>query len=328
MGDWAPTNSFTTLPSRNALTAGIPLTPNCAGEPGVRVDVDLDELDRAAARSTSPSSTGASAWHGPHHSAQKSTTTGTSCDRSRTASSKVSSVTSIEASVAAVGLRRPGRRPRRSPRPAPRGPRRRRRRASDGWSRSTSISAQLVEAERLGAVRAADRPQLVGREDAAACRSDGARCPRARAAPRTGRSARSSPSRCRAGSRGARTRISREEAVAEVRLRRRARADRRAAVAEQVELGAVRVGRVNDGRPLAAGSRSPASSSIGRQAVLGEALLDLARLLVGVDVERQRLALGVASELLQPVARAGAHGVGGDPDARSLGSRSASTSPR
>ena len=50
-------------------------------------------------------------------------------------------------------------------------------------------------------------------------------------------------------------------------------------------------------------------------AVLGEALLDLARLLVGVDVERQPSAPGVAADLLEPVGRAGADGVGGDADA-------------
>ena len=49
-------------------------------------------------------------------------------------------------------------------------------------------------------------------------------------------------------------------------------------------------------------------------AVLREALLDLPRLLVGVDVERQLLARRVAADLLEPGARAGAHGVGGDPD--------------
>ena len=50
--------------------------------------------------------------------------------------------------------------------------------------------------------------------------------------------------------------------------------------------------------------------------MLGEALLDLARLLVGVHVQRQPLRRGVAAELLEPVARARAHGVGGDADAR------------
>ena len=55
------------------------------------------------------------------------------------------------------------------------------------------------------------------------------------------------------------------------------------------------------------------------QTVLGEALLDLARLLVGVHVQRQRLARRVGAELLQPVAGAGAHGVGGEADAHAGG---------
>jgi hypothetical protein len=49
-------------------------------------------------------------------------------------------------------------------------------------------------------------------------------------------------------------------------------------------------------------------------AVLGEALLDLARLLVGVDVQRQTLRGCVAPDLLEPVRGARAHGVGGKPD--------------
>ncbi len=54
-------------------------------------------------------------------------------------------------------------------------------------------------------------------------------------------------------------------------------------------------------------------------AVLGEALLDLARLLVGVDVQRQPLRRRVAAELLEPLARAGADGVGGEADADPVG---------
>ena len=54
-------------------------------------------------------------------------------------------------------------------------------------------------------------------------------------------------------------------------------------------------------------------------AVLGEALLDLPRLLVGVDVEREALGCGVTTELLEPVARTGADGVGGKADADTLG---------
>ena len=54
-------------------------------------------------------------------------------------------------------------------------------------------------------------------------------------------------------------------------------------------------------------------------AVLLEALLDLAWLLVGVDVQRQLLARGVPADLLEPRARAGADGVGGDADGDSGG---------
>ncbi len=105
----------------------------------------------------------------------------------------------------------------------------------------------------------------------------------------------------------------RKKAVSEVRLRRRACADRRAAVPEQVELGAVRVRRVDDGRPLA--EASAVREQLERPAsVLRQALLDLARLLAGVDVQDELLGVGVAAELLEPVARAGADGVGGDPD--------------
>ena len=48
--------------------------------------------------------------------------------------------------------------------------------------------------------------------------------------------------------------------------------------------------------------------------VLGEALLDLFRLLVGVDVEREPFGHRVAPDLLEPVGRARANGVGGDAD--------------
>ena len=57
----------------------------------VRVDVHLDELDRAVGRLDAASRTGVSWRHGPHHSAQKSTTTGTVRERSTTASSNVAS---------------------------------------------------------------------------------------------------------------------------------------------------------------------------------------------------------------------------------------------
>ena len=80
-----------------------------------------------------------------------------------------------------------------------------------------------------------------------------------------------------------------EEAVAEVRLGRRAGAHACAGRREQVELVAVRVRRVDDRR-----ARRQAAARVEQldrpQPVLGEALLDLARLLVGVDVQRQRRA--------------------------------------
>ena len=73
----------------------------------------------------------------------------------------------------------------------------------------------------------------------------------------------------------------------------------RPASREQVELARRR--RASRARSSCAAPRQPsrASSSIGRSAVLGEALLDLARLLVGVDVQRQLVLGGVAAELAQ-----------------------------
>ena len=116
----------------------------------------------------------------------------------------------------------------------------------------------------------------------------------------------------------------RQEAVAEVRLGRRADADARAGVAQQVELVAVGVRRVHDRRPRA--EAALACEQLDRaQAVLGEALLDLARLLVGVHVQRQVVLGGVPPELAQRVGRAGAHGVGGDADADARRARSASS---
>ena len=143
-------------------------------------------------------------------------------------------------------------------------------------------------------------------------RSAGVRCPRARGAPRTGRS----DVRVRADADRDAARadaLGREEAVAEVRLRRRAGADRRAVRGEEVELSPVGVGRVHDRRPLgqAAGPRE----QLDRPApVLGEALLDLFRLLVGVDVQREAVLGSVAADLLEPVGRARAYGVGCEPD--------------
>src|SRR2546421_4437172 len=83
---------------------------------------------------------------------------------------------------------------------------------------------------------------------------------------------------------------------------------------------AVRVRPVDDGR---AWSETTAGvDQLDRsQAVLGEAFLDLARLLVGVGVQRQVVLGGVTAELLEPVAWTGADGVGSDTDADPIGSQ-------
>src|SRR6476646_5055623 len=100
----------------------------------------------------------------------------------------------------------------------------------------------------------------------------------------------------------------RREAVAEVRLRGRADAHPGASVGEEVELARIGMGRVHDRRARAEAARI--CEQLDRaQAVLGEALLDLAWLLVGVDVQRQPLRGRVATELLEPIAGAGTHGV-------------------
>ena len=107
--------------------------------------------------------------------------------------------------------------------------------------------------------------------------------------------------------------LDRQEAVAEVRLRRQACTDTRAGTGEQVELGAVGVRRVHDGRALAEAA-GPIEQLDRPDAVLGEALLDLARLFVRVHVQRQPLCGRVAADLLEPVLGTRAHGVGGDSD--------------
>ena len=48
--------------------------------------------------------------------------------------------------------------------------------------------------------------------------------------------------------------------------------------------------------------------------MLGQALVDLARLLVGVHVEHEPLPVRVATDLGEPVDRARSHGVGGEAD--------------
>ena len=80
------------------------------------------------------------------------------------------------------------------------------------------------------------------------------------------------------------------------------------------------MGGVHDRRARA---KAPASGEEldGPDSVLGEALVDLARLLVGVDVEDELLLLGIASYRLEPVRRAGADGVGGNADCQATGAQ-------
>jgi CDP-diacylglycerol--glycerol-3-phosphate 3-phosphatidyltransferase len=107
------------------------------------------------------------------------------------------------------------------------------------------------------------------------------------------------------------------EAVAEVRFSRRARTDARTGLGDEIEFGPIGVRGVDDRRlrAEATGAREQLDRA---DAVLGEALVDLALLLVGVHVQRQAFALGVPTELLQPVGRTGTHGVwrDADPDSR------------
>jgi glycoprotein endo-alpha-1,2-mannosidase len=107
--------------------------------------------------------------------------------------------------------------------------------------------------------------------------------------------------------------LDRQEAVAEVRLRRRAGADSTVRLAEEVELASVRIGRVDDGRARA--EAAAVREELDRaHAVLGHALLDLAWLLVGVNVERQLVLRRVAAELDEPLTWTGANRVRGHAD--------------
>src|SRR5688500_14921982 len=56
-------------------------------------------------------------------------------------------------------------------------------------------------------------------------------------------------------------------------------------------------------------------------AVLGEALVHLARLLVRMDVEDETIPFRIAPDLLEPVGRAGAYRVGGKPDPHAVGAQ-------
>ena len=107
--------------------------------------------------------------------------------------------------------------------------------------------------------------------------------------------------------------LDREVPVAEIRLGRGADADARAALSEEVELRVVGVRRVDDRRPRAEAAVLREQLD-GPDAVLLDAFLDLARLLVGVDVQREIVFGGVASDPREPRGWAGADGVGGEAD--------------
>ena len=161
-GDWAPANSATTRPSRNPFTAGIPCTRYVAAKLWFASTSTFANATAPSLLSISRSRTGASAWHGPHQSAQKSTTTGSSCERSRTSCSNVSSVTSIASAMASGCQRRRRRRSR---------PRARRARRPRRHPRASVCEVDLdlrpgVEAE--GARTCSSRSvQLLRREDPA-----------------------------------------------------------------------------------------------------------------------------------------------------------------
>ena len=70
---------------------------------------------------------------------------------------------------------------------------------------------------------------------------------------------------------------------------------------------------MDDRRPLGQ-APGPGEELDRPHAVLGEAFLDLARLLVRVHVEWKPFARSVRTDLLEPAGRAGADGVGGDTD--------------
>ena len=108
----------------------------------------------------------------------------------------------------------------------------------------------------------------------------------------------------------------REVAVAEVALGRRAGRDDRAARGEQRRRRARRRGSPCTTVVRAAEEAGAVQQLDRRAAVLGAALLELARLLVGVDVADQPVGVGVGGDLAQPVGRHGADAVRGDADRR------------
>src|SRR5215218_1835965 len=107
------------------------------------------------------------------------------------------------------------------------------------------------------------------------------------------------------------------KAVSEVGLGCGGEADAGARGGQQVELVVVGVRGMDDrrSRPEAAG---PVEQLERTDAVVGKALLDLAGLLVRVDVEREAFGAGITPDLLEPVGWAGADGVESTADTESV----------
>ena len=104
-----------------------------------------------------------------------------------------------------------------------------------------------------------------------------------------------------------------EEAVPEVGLGRRAGADAGARLGDEVELAIVRM-RGMDDRGSRSEAAGPGEELDRANAVLLEALVDLAWLLVGVDVERKGVLRRHSGRSPRASRRARADGVGGEPD--------------
>ena len=74
----APMTETDGSPSRNRIIVGIEAIPKRSASSRSSSMLTLTSFSPPACSSTMRSRTGATAWHGPHHSAQKSTSTGTS----------------------------------------------------------------------------------------------------------------------------------------------------------------------------------------------------------------------------------------------------------
>ena len=128
----------------------------------------------------------------------------------------------------------------------------------------------------------------------------------------------------------------RREAVAEAALGRRAGDDDGVALGQQGDVLRRDVDAVDHARARPEEARAVEQRG-GGEAVLGAALLHLARLLVRVDVADEAVGVGVGGDRLEPARGHGAHAVGGDADgharatlrpARAGRPRARGTSPR